>query len=299
MAEITAALVKELRDRTGAGMSDCKKALVETEGNIEAAIDWLRAKGIANAEKKSGNIAAEGLVSAYVEGNQGVIVEINSQTDFVAKNEEFTTFVKNIAKLALQVENVEDLRNLSYDADTTVKDKETSLTATIGEKITIRRTKKVSSEGKIFSYVHAAAAPGMGKIAVVVAFSAEGNPESIGKQIAMHIASTNPKALSKESLDPSLLEREMEVQKAKIAEENNNKPAEIIEKMLTGRINKYYQDVCLLEQSFVVDPDKKVSQVLKEAGTSIVDYAFFVLGEGIEKKEEDFAAEVAKVVSGQ
>jgi elongation factor Ts len=297
MTEITASLVKELRDRTNAGMMDCKKALNETSGDIEAAIDWLRKKGLANAAKKAGNITAEGLVSAYIDGNQGVILEVNSQTDFVAQNQMFQDFVKSLSKLALQVEDIDALKKLSYADGKTVEEELTNLVSTIGENLSLRRMKKVISDKKVFSYIHNASSEGMGKIAVIVAFNGEGSSEAIGKQIAMHIASTKPSALSIESLDPALVEREKEVQKAKALEEG--KPAEIVEKMLAGRISKFYQEVCLLEQSFVMNPDKKVFQVLKEEGVTLVDYAYYILGEGIEKKEEDFAAEVAKVVAGK
>lgn len=295
MAEITAGLIKELRERTGSGMMDCKKALDETQGDMEAAIDWLRKKGLSNAAKKSDRVTAEGLVSAYVEGNEGVVLEVNSQTDFVAKNEKFQNFVKKLSKMALQVENVEELKKLPYEDGKTVEEELTNLISVIGENLTIRRLKKIKANGKLYSYVHNAVVDGLGKIAVVVAFSDEGSSEGLGKQIAMHISATQPEALNIESLDPALVEREKEVQKAKALEEG--KPADIVEKMLQGRINKFYQEVCLLEQSFVIDPDKKVSQVLKDNGVTLVDYAYYVLGAGIEKEESDFAAEVAKTIA--
>ncbi len=295
MAEVTASLIKELRERTGSGMMDCKKALEESFGDMEVAIDWLRKKGLSNAAKKSDRVTAEGLVAVHIEENEGVVLEVNSQTDFVAKNEKFQSFVRKLSKMALQVEDVESLKKLPYEDGKNVEEELTNLISVIGENITIRRFKKVKPEGKLFSYVHNSVVEGLGKIAVVVSFSNEGTPEAIGKQLAMHISATQPEALNIESLDPVLVEREKEVQKAKALEEG--KPADIVEKMLQGRINKFYQEVCLLEQSFVIDPDKKVSQVLKENGASLVDYAYYVLGEGIEKEETDFAAEVAKTIA--
>ncbi|MCL2566782.1 MAG: translation elongation factor Ts [Alphaproteobacteria bacterium] len=295
--EINTNLIKELRERTGAGIVDCKKALTEAAGEMEAAVDWLRKKGLSAVAKKSGRTTAEGLVAIYINGNEGVVLEVNSETDFVAKNEKFQNFVKNLSHIAIKTdgENVDKLKESAYEGHT-VNDELNSLIATIGENLTVRRFKSIKGD-KLFSYVHNTVSEGLGKIGVIVAFADAGTPENIGKQIAMHIASTQPLALNKESLDPAEVEREKEVQKAKALEEG--KPADIVEKMLAGRLDKFYQEVCLLEQPFIMDTDKKISQLLKENNANLTGYAYFVLGAGIEKVQTDFATEVAKAVSGE
>lgn len=295
--EINTSLIKELRERTGAGIVDCKKALIEAAGDMEAAVDWLRKKGLSAVAKKSGRTTAEGLVAIHINGNEGVVLEVNSETDFVAQNEKFQNFVNNLSGIAIKTEdgNVEKLKESAYEGHT-VSDELNSLIATIGENLTIRRFKRIKGD-KLFSYIHNKAVEGLGKIGVIVAFKNEGSLENIGRQIAMHIASTQPLALNKESLDPVEVEREREVQKAKAIEEG--KPADIVEKMLVGRLEKFYQEVCLLEQPFIMDTDKKISQLLKENNATITDFAFYVLGAGIEKVQTDFATEVAKAVSGE
>jgi elongation factor Ts len=302
MAEITAATVKELRERTGAGMMDCKKALGETSGDMEAAVDWLRAKGLSAAAKKAGRTAAEGLVGVAVEGNRGAVVEVNSETDFVAKNDQFQQFVHNVAQLALETGgNVEDLLAAAYPGGGTVEEALTNNIATIGENQSVRRSAVLQvSQGAVVSYVHNAVAPGLGKIGVLVALesSADGEKlQALGKQIAMHIAAANPLALTGEELDPEMIEREraIAVEKAK----ESGKPQEIVEKMVEGGLAKFRKENALLSQLFVMDNKTPVGDVVasagKDAGSAIAISAFvrFQLGEGIEKKQEDFAAEVA------
>ncbi|KIT16190.1 translation elongation factor Ts [Jannaschia aquimarina] len=289
---ITAAQVKELRDSTGAGMMDAKKALTETDGDMEAAVDWLRTKGLAKAAKKSGRTAAEGLVAVAVEGGTGVAVEVNSETDFVAKNAEFQTMVKDIAQTAL---NVPDLGMLT---DTEIGGKTigaiiTDKIATIGENMSVRRMEKLSGSA-ITTYVHNAAAPDMGKIGVLVALSGEN--AAFGKQVAMHIAATNPAALNEAELDQAIVEKERQVQ-IDIARESG-KPEQVIEKMIEGRMKKYMAEVTLVNQAFVVNPDVTVGDAAKEAGVEITGYVRLEVGEGIEKVQEDFAAEVAKAAQG-
>ncbi|HWI76358.1 MAG TPA: translation elongation factor Ts [Sphingomicrobium sp.] len=302
MAEITAATVKELRERTGAGMMDCKKALAETNGDMEAAVDWLRAKGLAAAAKKAGRTAAEGLVGVAVEGTRGAVVEINSETDFVAKNEKFQDFVRNIAQIALQTGgNVEDLLAAGYPGGGTVEEVLTNNIATIGENQSVRRAAVVEvAEGAVVSYVHNAAAPGLGKIGVLVALEGSAPAETLqglGKQLAMHIAAANPLALNAEDLDPALIERERSIAQEKANE--SGKPANIVEKMVEGSMAKFRKEHSLVSQLFVMDNKTPVADVVaqaaKEAGAPIKLAAFvrFQLGEGIEKKQEDFAAEVA------
>ncbi|MDR0484003.1 MAG: translation elongation factor Ts [Alphaproteobacteria bacterium] len=299
MTEITTDLIKELRERSGAGIVDCKKALIENNADMEAAIDWLRKKGLSAVAKKSSRVTAEGLVSVYIEGNNGVVLEVNSETDFVAKNEKFQNFVKKLSGISLKAENgnVEALKSATYEGNLSVNDELNSLIATIGENLTIRRFKQIKAEGKLFSYVHNTTSEGLGKIGVIVAFANEGTPENIGKQVAMHISATQPLALDKESLNPAEIEREREVQKAKALEEG--KPADIVDKMVEGRLSKFYQEVCLTEQPFIMDTDKKISQLLKENNAKITDYAYFVLGSGIEKVQADFATEVDKIIKGE
>ena len=302
MAEITAATVKELRERTGAGMMDCKKALGETGGEMEAAIDWLRTKGLAAAAKKAGRTAAEGLVGVAVAGNRGAVVEVNSETDFVAKNEQFQEFVRTVAELALTANaNVEGLLAASWPGGGTVEEKLTSNIATIGENQSLRRSAVLQvNEGAVVSYVHNAVATGLGKIGVLVALESSGDKaklEALGKQLAMHIAAANPQALTGEELDPATVERERAIAREKAAE--SGKPAEIVEKMVDGAIAKFRKENALMSQLFVMDNKTKIEDVVKaEAKNAGADielkaYVRFQLGDGIEKKESDFAAEVA------
>ncbi|MEM8777181.1 MAG: translation elongation factor Ts [Pseudomonadota bacterium] len=289
---ITAALVKELRDSTGAGMMDAKKALTETDGDMEAAVDWLRTKGLAKAAKKSGRTAAEGLVAVKVDGGKGVAVEVNSETDFVAKNTEFQDMVASIAGAALGVGDVDALAAADLGGKT-VADTITDKIATIGENMSLRRMAAVEG-GTVVSYVHNAATTGMGKIGVLVAMN--GGDEAFGKQVAMHIAATSPAALNEEQLDPAVVEKEKQVQ-IDIARESG-KPDNVIEKMIVGRMKKFMAEVTLVNQSFVINPDVTVGAAAAEAGAEIVAFARMEVGEGIEKKEEDFAAEVAKTAAG-
>ena len=290
---ITAAQVKELRDKTGAGMMDAKKALTENDGDMAAAEDWLRTKGITTASKKSGRTAAEGLVAVAVDGGTGAIVEVNSETDFVARNPEFQTMVGKIAQAALGVEDIEALKAAVVDGKS-VADMLTDMIAKIGENMTLRRMAKLPG-GTVASYVHNAAAPGMGKIGVLVAI--DGGNEEIGKQIAMHVAATNPASLDVADLDATLVEREKQVLTEQARE--SGKPEAVIEKMITGRLNKFYQEVCLLKQSFVINPDLTVEKAAAEAGATVTGFLRFEVGEGIDKGDgDDFADEVAKMVGG-
>ncbi|MCT4371757.1 elongation factor Ts [Yangia mangrovi] len=289
---ITAAQVKELREMTGAGMMDAKKALTETDGDMEAAIDWLRTKGLAKAAKKSGRTAAEGLVAVRVEGGVGVAVEVNAETDFVAKNAEFQAMVNDIAGAALTVDSVEALNDAAIEGKK-VSDVITDKIAKIGENMTLRRMAKI--EGEVVStYVHNAAAAGLGQIGVLVAMT--GGTEDFGRQVAMHIAASNPASLNEAELDPSIVEKERQVQ-IDIARESG-KPDAVIEKMIVGRMNKFLAEITLLGQPFVVNPDLTVEQAAKEAGATITGFIRLQVGEGIEKVEEDFAAEVAKAAQG-
>ena len=302
MAEITAAAVKELRERTGAGMMDCKKALAETSGNMEAAIDWLRAKGLAAAAKKAGRTAAEGLVGVIVEGKRGAVVEINSETDFVAKNEIFQDFVRNVAKIALaNGTDIETLSGAQYPGGGTVQEKLTDNIAKIGENQSLRRAAVIEvNAGAVVSYVHNQVASGLGKIGVLVALESTAPAETLqalGKQIAMHVAAAHPLALDAEALPADLLEREraIAIEKAK----ESGKPANIVEKMVEGSLAKFRKESALLTQLFVMDNKTPVADVVastaKEAGAPIqlIGFVRFQLGEGIERKESDFAAEVA------
>jgi elongation factor Ts len=302
MAEITAATVKELRERTGAGMMDCKKALAETNGDMEAAIDWLRAKGLSAAAKKAGRTAAEGLVGVAVEGNRGALIEVNSETDFVAKNELFQEFVRNAAQIALQKgTDIDAIAAADYPAGGTVSEALTNNIAKIGENQSLRRAAiSEVTEGVVVPYVHNQVAPGLGKIGVLVALESAAPAEmlnALGKQIAMHVAAANPLALNADELDPALVERERGVAMEKAKE--SGKPQNIVEKMVEGGLAKFRKDNALLSQLFVMDNKTPVAEVVaqaaKEAGTGIVLKSFtrFQLGEGIEKKQEDFAAEVA------
>ena len=284
---ITAKMVKELRDQTGAGMMDAKKALTEVDGDMEAAIDWLRTKGLAKAAKKSGRTAAEGLVGISVEGGKGVVVEVNSETDFVAKNAEFQEMVSAIAAAAATVADIDALKAVDLGGKT-VEETVTDKIAKIGENMSLRRMATVEGE-QVISYVHNAAAPGLGTIGVLVAL--KGGDEAFGKQVAMHIAAVNPASLSEADLDPAIVEHEKQVQ-MDIARESG-KPEAVIEKMIAGRMNKFLAEVTLLGQAFVVNPDVTVAAAAKDAGAEITGFVRMEVGEGIEKKEEDFAAEVA------
>jgi elongation factor Ts len=308
MAEITAASVKELRERTGAGMMDCKKALAENGGELEAAVDWLRAKGLAAAAKKAGRTAAEGLVGVAVDGTRGAVVEVNSETDFVAKNEQFQDFVCNVSSLALGTNgDIEALKGAAYPTGGTVEEKLTDNIATIGENQSLRRTAVLEvPQGVVVSYVHNAVAPGMGKIGVLVALESAAPAEALmalGKQVAMHIAAANPLALDTDGLDASLLERERAIAIEKANE--SGKPANIVEKMVEGTMAKFRKEHSLLSQLFVMDNKTPVADVVaqaaKEAGSPITLKAYerFQLGEGIEKAESDFAAEVAAAAGVQ
>ena len=307
MAQITAALVKELRGKTGAGMMDCKKALAETNSDLEAAVDWLRTKGLAAAAKKAGRIASEGLIGLATTHNKGALVEINAETDFVARNETFQNFVSKVAQVALiegnQINNINSAK--IPNGERSVEEELSHLIATIGENMTIRRAAVVSvSKGILASYIHNAMTPGMGKIGVLVGLGSDSDsPEllELGKQIAMHIAAAKPLAISHDQLPLEDVEREKNILSKQARE--SGKPEEIIEKMLAGRLNKFYEEVCLLDQTFVIDGESKISEIITNAAeklnspVSIVGFALMVLGEGVEKKEEDFAAEVAAVIS--
>ena len=297
MAAITAALVKDLRDRTGAGMMDCKKALTETDGDLEVAIDWLRKKGLAAAAKKSGRVAAEGLVAVASGPGKAAVVEVNAETDFVARNETFQAYVQTVAKIALDVgEDMETLKAAAFpDTGRTVAEELTHLVATIGENMNLRRVRVLSvPEGTVATYMHNALKPGVGKIGVLAALEGPGEIavlETLGRQVGMHVAATRPDALDVDAVDPAALERE----KAVLSEQAraSGKPENIIEKMVEGRIRKYYEEVVLLEQVWVHDGETRVRAVAKKAGVKVTGFVRFQLGEGIEKPKEDFAAEVA------
>ncbi len=285
---ITASMVKELRDTTGAGMMDAKKALTETDGDMEAAVDWLRTKGLAKAAKKSGRTAAEGLVAVAVEGGVGVAVEVNSETDFVGKNAEFQQMVAGIAAVALTVTDTEAL--LAADmGGKSVADVVTAKVATIGENMGVRRMARLEGEN-VVSYVHNSVTAGMGNIGVLVA--TRGGDESFAKQVAMHVAAANPAALDEAAVDSAMVEKEKQVQ-IDIARESG-KPEAVIEKMIVGRMKKYLSEITLVNQAFVVNPDLTVGEAAKEAGAEIVGFVRLEVGEGIEKKVENFAEEVAK-----
>ena len=301
MAEITASMVKELRETTGAGMMDCKAALKEADGNLEQAIDWLRTKGLAKAAKKAGRVAAEGLVAIKTNGTEGVVVEVNSETDFVARNDQFQEMVSTISEVALE-KGVDDLASQDYPGkDMSIEDYVKEAVGTIGENMSYRRGAKLSVEnGAVAGYIHNATVPGLGKIGVLVALETTGDAakaEALGKQIAMHIAAINPLSATVEDLDPAVVEREKAVLTEQARE--SGKPDNIIEKMVEGRLRKFYEEVTLEKQAFVINPDQTVEQAVealaKELGTEVKLSGFvrFALGEGIEKEEQDFAAEVA------
>ena len=285
-------MVKELRETTGAGMMDAKKALTETDGNFEAAIDWLRTKGLAKAAKKSNRVAAEGLVAVATSDGKGVAVEVNSETDFVAKNSDFQDMVKAIATAALNVSNTDDLASASIDGKT-VADTLTDNIAKIGENMTLRRMQAIEAE-RVVTYVHNSATQDMGQIGVLVAIN--GANTEFARQVAMHVAAANPQALSASELDQSIVEREKNILTEQARE--SGKPEQVIEKMIQGRMKKFLAEVTLLGQDFVINPDLTVEAAAQEAGVEIVSYVRMAVGEGIEKVEEDFAAEAAKAAQG-
>ncbi|NBC32972.1 MAG: elongation factor Ts [Alphaproteobacteria bacterium] len=308
MAEITAALVKELRERTGAGMMDCKKALTESGGDLEQARDWLRKKGLAQAAKKAGRTATEGLIGVAVAGPVGAMVEVNSETDFVARNESFQAFVSTVTTLALAGDGtLEGLLEASYpDTGRTVADETKHLVGTIGENIQVRRVGRLTvNEGAIGSYIHNLVAPGMGKIGVIAALDSAGDTaalEVFGRQLCMHIAAARPEVVSIDRVDPAALERE----RAVLADQAraSGKPENIIEKMVEGRLRKYYEEVVLLEQLYVIDGESRVKAVVESEGktlgspVAVTEFVRFALGEGIEKEDKDFASEVAAAAGG-
>ncbi|MDE0386953.1 MAG: translation elongation factor Ts [Defluviicoccus sp.] len=304
MAQITASLVKALRDKTGAGMMDCKKALTETGGEIDAAVDWLRKNGLAAAAKKAGRIAAEGLVAVATEGTEGAVIEINAETDFVGRNAEFQTFVQEVANIALGTgDSVEALGDAPM-GEGTVASRLTDLIAKIGENMSLRRVERLSvANGAIGSYVHNSVAPGLGRIAVLVGLESAGASErldGLARQLAMHVAAASPQWTAIDGIDPAALERERGVLSEQARA--SGRPENIVEKMVAGRLKKFYEDTVLLEQTFVIDGESKVSGVVEavagEIGTpvSVAGFRRFALGEGIEKQGGDFAAEVAATV---
>lgn len=296
MAQITAALVKSLRDKTGAGMMDAKKALVENDGDVEAAVDWLRAKGLSKAAKKSGRTAADGLVSAVVsaDGKTGSVVELNAETDFVARNETFQKALSDIATLALTTDGTTEAVAAAPapDGDGSVDDMIKRLVATIGENMTLRRAAQIKADS-VAAYIHSAEAPGMGKIGVLVGLNGKGDLTDVGRKVAMHVAATSPASATVADLDPDLVAREKQVLTEQA--EQSGKPANVIEKMIEGRIKKYYKEVVLVEQPFVMNPDQTVAQFISESGGELVGFIMFKLGEGIEKAEDNFADEVASM----
>ena len=295
MAQITAALVKELREKTSAGMMDCKKALNETNGDLAAAADWLRTKGIAKADKKASRVAAEGLVAIALDGTTGAVVEVNSETDFVARNDGFQAAVAEVAQLALTVNSDEELAAAKTASGDSVTEHFKKLVGKIGENMAFRRMAKLSvTDGVVAGYIHNAVTEGMGKIGVLVALS--GDNEAFGKQVAMHVAAVNPASMSEADLDPAVVEKEKQVQ-IDIARESG-KPDAVIEKMIVGRMKKFVAEATLLNQAFVINPDLTVEAAAKEAGATITGFVRLEVGEGIEVVKEDFAAEVAKINNG-
>ena len=297
MAQITAAMVKDLREKTGAGMMDCKRALAETDGEMEAAVDWLRKKGLAAAAKKSGRVAAEGLVGVATAPRAAAVVEVNAETDFVARNEAFQGFVETVARIALEVgEDLAAINAAPYPGTgRSVAEELTHLIATIGENMSLRRARVLRiAQGAVATYIHQPLKPGLGRIGVAVAVGAASEIEGLellGRQLGMHIAATRPDAIDTDAVDPAALARE----KAILADQAraSGKPEAIVEKMVEGRVRKYYEEVVLLEQVWVHDGESRVKAVLKKAGATVADFARFALGEGIEKQASDFAAEVA------
>jgi elongation factor Ts len=304
MANITAAMVKDLREKTGAGMMDCKTALTESNGDLEAAVDWLRKKGLSKAAKKSGRVAAEGLVAVAVRGTRGVVIELNSETDFVARNEEFQALARSVSLVALETgeADVEKLKNHHYPGGGTVGDAIANAIATIGENMTLRRAAALSvGQGLIAQYVHNAIGEGLGKIGVLIALESSAASEALadlGRKIAMHVAAASPLALDASGLDPATLEREKNV----LREKNAGKPANVLEKIVESGLKTYYKEVCLVDQAYIHDPSKTVAQAVAEAGkaagapVALKGFVRYALGEGVEKTEgPDFAAEVASL----
>lgn len=308
MAEITATLVKSLRDQTGAGMMDCKAALSETGGDMDAAVDWLRTKGLAKAAKKADRVAAEGLVAVAGSGSRGVVVEVNSETDFVARNETFQAMVRTIAEAALSVGgDFEQLSKAPFPGTTkTVAEQIQEMVGQIGENMTLRRSAGFDvSPGAVASYMHSAIAPGLGRIGVLVAGESSGNQEKLSaflRQVAMHVAATSPLSVDVDGLDPAVVERERAIFREQARD--SGKPDNIIDKMVEGRVRKFYEEAVLLKQAFVIDPDKTVEEAVKAAEADvgapirIVGFARMALGEGVDKDDSDFAAEVAAAVRG-
>ncbi|MEM6490772.1 MAG: translation elongation factor Ts [Pseudomonadota bacterium] len=307
MAEITAALVKELREKSGAGMMDCKKALAESGGDLEAAVDWLRKKGLASAAKKAGRVAADGLVGVAADGGRGALIELNSETDFVARNEQFQAAAREIASLAMEAKgDLETLSAAKTSGGKPVSEMLTDLIATIGENMTLRRCAYVAADpGVVVGYTHAAVADSLGKIGVIVGLKTEGDAAqaaAFGKQLAMHIAAASPRYLKVEDVDQAALDRERDVLREQALA--SGKPAEIVDKMVEGRLRKFYEEVVLLEQVYVIDGESKVNKAVaafaKQLGSAVelTGFARFALGEGVEKEETDFAAEVAAAAKG-
>lgn len=299
MAEITAALVKALREKTGAGMMDAKKALVENNGDEEAAVEWLRAKGLSKAAKKSGRTAADGLVAVAVsaDGKTGAVVELNAETDFVARNETFQKALTGIVNAALETDGTVEALGAAPapDGDGSIDDMIKRMVATIGENITLRRVGKLTADN-VASYIHNAEADGMGKVGVLVGLNGSGDLSDAGRKVAMHIAATNPASATAESLDPAVIEKEKTFLTEQARE--SGKPENIIENMIKGRMSKFLQEVVLVEQAFVMNPDQTVGAFLKEQGAEITDFINFKLGDGIEKEEDNFADEVASMTKG-
>lgn len=304
MAEITAAAVKELREKSGAGMMDCKTALTENDGDMEAAIDWLRKKGLSAAAKKAGRAAAEGLVGMVIDGQTGALVEVNAETDFVGRNETFQEFVAKVSAIAVaKGDSFESLKAAEYESGTSVEQAVVDLVAKIGENLGLRRSARLSVEnGTVSGYIHGQVVPGMGKIGVLVALESDGDKDKLdelGRKLAMHVASSQPQYLDIASVDAPALEREREI----LAEQAraSGKPEEIVEKMVEGRLRKFYEEVVLLEQVFIMDTDSKVGKFVEAAAkdigspVKIVGFERFTVGEGVERKEDDFADEVAKL----
>jgi len=306
MTQISAGQVKELREKTGAGMMDCKRALTETAGDFEGAVDWLRKKGLAAAAKKAGRTAAEGLIGLALDGSRGALVEVNSETDFVARNEQFQAFVRTAAELALGAGgDIDALAQAGAPGGGTLGEELTRLVGTIGENLILRRSEALAVDpGVVAGYIHNQTAPGLGKIGVLVALRSTGDAAALadlGKKLAMHVAAAAPTAIDKDGVDPALLDREREI----LAEQAraSGKPEDIVAKMVEGRLRKYYEEVCLLEQTYVIDGETKVAKVLAQAAkdlggeVTVTGMARFLLGEGIERAASDFAAEVAAQLS--
>ncbi len=307
MTTITASMVKELREKTGAGMMDCKTALGENDGDMESAVDWLRTKGLASAAKKAGRVAAEGLVGLATEGTTGALVEVNSETDFVARNEQFQELVSNIANLALKADDTSALEAMPYkDGGLSVAEQLTEMVGTIGENMVLRRSQRIEvSDGVVSGYIHNAAAPGLGKIGVLVGLESTGDKgklEDLARKIAMHVAAANPIAVTEDDIDSDVIDRERAVLSEQARE--SGKPEEIIEKMVDGRLRKFYEEVALMSQVYVIDGESKVRDAVKavegEIGSPIkvIGFVRYALGEGVEKEEGDFAAEVAAAAAG-